>query len=238
MLTLDDIVSMVSGRQKDAATEEVSSGRINRRPDAPSSHDREDYVGVGVDGILAASNKLLAVNRGEDQTDERDSWAFKRVMTPDKLLRERVRMDADKSGRKLMRALARKRTLQAMTPFHFDNYTTGLILGNPLSTPLEEINPMHLVEQARRITLMGPGGIGTPSAITPSMQSVHASQFGFIDPLSGPESERAGIDSRFAWGVRIGNDGRLYQQFLNRRTGKKEWLSPDQIDRKVVKIPD
>ena len=232
MLKLEDIVGMVKGATAS------SGGRINRMPDAPVSHDVDEYVGVGLDGILAASGKLLAVNRGEAETDERDSLAFKRIMTPDRLMRERVRMDADHSGRKLMRALARKRSLKSMTPFHFDNYTTGLLLGNSLSTPLEEINPMHLVEQARRVTLMGPGGIGTPQAITPGMQAVHASQFGFLDPLHGPESERAGVDSRFAWGVRIGSDGRLYQQFTNRRTKQPEWLSPDKLDGKTIRLPD
>jgi DNA-directed RNA polymerase beta subunit len=234
MLELDKIVGLIQTGKTAAVT---AGGRINRTSTAPTSHDNEEYVGVGLDGILAASGKLLAVNRGESTTDERDSLTFKRIMTPDRLMRERVRIDADKSGMKLMRALARKRTLKAMTPFHFDNYATGLLLGNPLSSPLEEINPMHIVEQARRVTLMGPGGIGTPQAITSGMQAVHASQFGFLDPLHGPESERAGIDSRLAWGTRIGSDGRIYQQFMNRRTQKPEWLSPDQLDGKTIRLP-
>lgn len=169
-LSLDEITDLVRRNSKIAAAT-TPGGRVNRRADAPRSRaDDDDYVGVGVDGILAATGKLLAVNRGEAQVDERDSMAYKRIMEPDQLIRERIRMDADHSARKLMRGLARRRTLQGFTPFHFDNYATGLLLGNPLSTPLEEINPMHIVEQLRRVTLMGPGGIGSPQAITPGMQ--------------------------------------------------------------------
>jgi len=236
--SFDDIVLLVRQHVK-KADDEPMAARIDRRETAPKPYDDGDeYLSVGVDGILAASSKLLAVNRGDAKPDQRDSWAYKRIMTPDKLLRERIRMDADRSGRKLMRVLARRKSLDAVTPFHFDNYATGLLLGNPLSTPLEEINPMHIVEQLRRVTMMGPGGIGSSQAITPSMQAVHASQFGFVSPVEGPESEKAGIDVRLAWNTRLGSDGRVYQQFFNKRTGQMEWVSPEELEGKVVKLPD
>jgi hypothetical protein len=227
MLELDKIVGLIQAGQKTAAV--TAGGRINRTSSAPTSHDTEDYVGVGLDGILAASGKLLAVNRGEATTDERDSLAFKRIMTPDRLMRERVRIDADKSGMKLMRALARKRTLKAMTPFHFDNYATGLLLGNPLSSPLEEINPMHIVEQARRVTLMGPGGIGTPQAITSGMQAVHASQFGFLDPLHGPECFPASAEV-FTWeGWKPWPTVTLEDKLACRIDGRLEFHKPERL---------
>lgn len=234
-LSFDEILSLV----KAGSTEPLPAGRIDRRLEAPrSADDPDDYVNVGLNGVVASTSKLLAVNRGVADEDVRDSWAFKRVMEPSRMLRERIRMDADGSAKKVMRGLARKRSLDAFTPYQFDGYATGLFLGNPLASPLEEINPMHIIEQQRRITLMGPGGIGSPDAITPSMQAIHGSQFGYISVLEGPESERAGVDSRLAWGVRIGSDGRLYQQMRNRRTGKTEWVSPEQLVDKVLKIPD
>ena len=97
---------------------------------------------------------------------------------------------------------------------------------------------MQLIESARRITQMGPGGIASDESITPEMQAVHASSFGFIDNLSGPESSRAGIDTRLTWGTKFGSDGRLYQLFRNRRTGKLEYRSPADLDGKVVKLPE
>lgn len=236
MLSAATIDELISSARKSAAT--TPGGRINRSAPSPGSYDSEEYVPVGLDGVLAASGKLLAVNRGEADVDNRDSLAYKRTMTVDRLMRERVRMDSDKSGRKLMRALAKKRNLQGMAPFHFDNYATGLLIGNPLSSPLEEINPMHIVEQAYRMTLMGPGGVGSRDSITAGMQNVNADQFGFVDPIAGPESEQAGVDTRLATGVRIGSDGRLYQRFRNARTGEFEWLSPDRLDGKTVKLPD
>lgn len=85
---------------------------------------------------------------------------------------------------------------------------------------------------------MGPGGIGSADAVTEDAQSIAADQFGFIAPLSGPESERAGIDTRFAYGTKLGSDGRLYQRFYDRRKKKQRWMSPEDLDGLVVKLPD
>lgn len=197
----------------------------------------EPYVPVGIQGVLAASSKLLAVNRGLVPPDDRDSWEFKRVMTTDRLMRERIRMDASKMRRKISMLAAKRKTLKGIPPNAFDKDIEGLLVGNPLSSPLEEINPMQLVGQARRITMMGPGGIGSDDAVTPEMQAIHPSQFGFISTLEGPESARAGVDVRLATGTRIGSDGRIYQQFKDRSTGAKVWRSPEDLSGKVVSIP-
>jgi len=51
-------------------------------------------------------------------------------------------------------------------------------------------------------------------------------------------SEKAGIDVRLAHGARVGSDGRIYQLLVNRRTGKKEWVSPSNLRGKTLKLPD
>lgn len=207
--------------------------------DVPQSTDSDAYTSVGLGGIMAATGKLLAVNRGLEPPDDRDAWEFKRLMTTDTLFRERIKLDASKMRRQLVRRAAKRRTLKGvMLPFAFDEDVNGLLIGNPLSSPLEEINPMHLVEQSRRITMMGPGGIGTDQAITPSMQQISASQFGFVSGLEGPESARAGVDVRMAWGTKIGSDGKLYQRFKDKRSGSMTWLSPEDLSGRVVGIPD
>lgn len=215
--------------------------RLNKsssvRREVPEADDDDD-VSVGLNGIMAASEKLLAVNRGLIPTDERDSLEFKRVHTTDRLLRERVRLDADKTRLSLLRRSAKVRNLSGAHPGIFDAYTEGHLLGNPLSMPLEEINPLHLVEQARRLTQMGPGGLGSSEAITDEARALHPSQFGFLSTIEGPESERIGIDTRLAWGTKIGSDGKIYQRFKDRRKGKHSWLSAEDLSSRVMGLPD
>jgi len=200
--------------------------------------EHEEYDRIGIDGILAATEKLLAVNKGIAKEDIRDSLVNDRVYTVPKLMAERIKLDHGKVLRMSMRRFNKSRSLKGLQPDTFGKYTVGYLISNPLAAPLEEINPLQLVEQQTRITKMGPGGIGDPNAITADMQNVHASQFGFIDPIAGPESDRAGVDTRMANGTRIGSDGRIYQRMKNRRTGKVEWVSPSDLVGKVVKLPD
>lgn len=200
--------------------------------------DQEEYERPGLDGILEASSKLLRVNRGEDELDDRDSWQFKRVYRPHDMLKEAVILDAGKLRRSLMYRAANTKNLQGVPPFYFDSYMTRSFLSTPLATPLEETNPLSLAEQWRRITMMGPGGVGDPNALTEEMQALHPSTFGFLSILSGPESEKAGVDVRLAQGARFGSDGKLYQRFLDRKTRQYRWLSQDDVSGLVMKLPD
>jgi len=149
--------------------------------------DGEPYVRPGLDGLVASSEKLLAMNRGLQEPDDRDSPQFKRIWNTHDLVRERIVRDAGSLRRQMMRRLAKMRSLKPIHAGYFDDYVRKQFVSNPLSSPLEEINPMHLLENSRRVTLMGPGGIGSEDAITEEAQSVNTGQFGFMDPVSGPE---------------------------------------------------
>lgn len=213
------------------------STRVDRNSEEPWRDPDDEHRPVGVSGILGATTKLLRVNRGEDEPDDRESLAWKRVVTPDARLKERITMDSEKTARQLMKHLARRKSLDAVSPYAFNAYGEGLFQGTPLAAPSEEINPMMLAEAARRITQMGAGGIGSDNAITMEMQAVNPSEFGFISPVEGPESSRAGIDNRLAFGTMIGSDGRIYQKMRNTHTGQVEWVTPRELITKRVAPP-
>ena len=207
-------------------------------PDFVLDDDGEEYTKVGTDSILAASKKLVDVNRGYDTTDDRDNLSFKKIYRTNNLIRERIKMDADKLQRTMMYQAANRRNLSYVSPLIFDPYALKHLIGNQLTASIEEINPMQYAEQSRRITLMGPGGLKSSQSITSDAQNVSGSQFGFIDVLAGPESERAGVDTRASLGTKIGSNGRLYQKFYDKRAKKYKWLSPEDISGKLVKIND
>ena len=203
-----------------------------------AAEPESDDIPADVDTILATTEKLLAVSKGHAEPDERDSLVFRRILTPDKLFAERIDLDAGRLRQNLMRILSRRKTVKAMPVSYFDPYTEGLIVGHPLSSPLEEINPLQLVEQGRRISQFGPGGLASSEQITPESQTIHPSSFGFLAAIEGPESEKIGLDTRMAWGTKLGSDGQIYQQFNNRRSGKPQWVSPSDLADKVVGLPD
>jgi DNA-directed RNA polymerase beta subunit len=221
-----------------ALCKQIKSFLTESKKEKNAAVARPELTSLSPEILLKTTQKLLDINRGVVDPDERDSLRFKRIYTPDKLFRERIKLDASQTARSLMRRIARKKDLSPVSVSSFDPYMESLIVGNSLSTPLEEINPMHLVEQQRRITLMGEGGIGSESALTPDMQNVHPHQFGFIDSIAGPESARIGVDSRAAWGTMIGDDGLIYQKLRDKKTGKSVWLSARDLDGKTLGLPN
>jgi hypothetical protein len=61
--------------------------------------DGEEYMPVGADGLIAASEKLLAINKGLVEPDERDSTKFQKIVRPHTMFKEGIKMDAGKIGR-------------------------------------------------------------------------------------------------------------------------------------------
>ena len=206
---------------------------------APTAHHRyladddehEAYESIGIDGLLAASEKLLAVNRGIERPDQRDIASNDRVYTVDRLMAERVKLDHGKTLRTLMGRLSRRKNLSALGPAAFDAYTVDYLKGNPTATAIEEINPMNIMEQRRRITKMGPGGIGDPAAITIGMQSVDASQFGFVSPSEGPECFDGKTEVFTSRGWVTWPDVADDELFACRVNGKLEWHKAERVVR-------
>jgi hypothetical protein len=197
--------------------------------------DNEPYVPVGIGGLVAASEKLLAVNRGLEDPDEREALGFKKILRLPDQIAERIRLDTTQSRRKLVRLAAKRRSLQHVMPLFMDDEASGAFIGNPLGSPIEEINPMQTLEQARRITAMGPGGIGSPESITLSMQAVHPSQFGFISPVEGPECFDAQTEVYTARGWVKWPDVKDDEIFACNQAGRLVWCAASRIVRTKYK---
>lgn len=231
-MNFDGILSATAG-----ALNKEAAAKLAPKPITPTIAEADDSVSADLDTILASTDKLLAVSRGVADPDERDSLEFRRVLTPAKLFSERVKLDADKTMRMLMMRVSRAKSLRPMRVNHFDNYTEGMVVGHALSSPLEEINPLHLVEQARRVTQLGPGGLPEDS-ISEEAQNIHPSIFGFLAAIEGPESSHIGVDTRMAWGTKMGSDGQIYQRMRNRRTGRNQWVSASTLAGQTVGLPE
>ena len=227
-----------------AATTSVPTAVVAKAPQpfprfTADDEDAYEKAPVGVDSIIGATKKLLSINRGEAEPDDRDSLAFKRVLNVDDLIAERARMDAGKLRNSIMFKLSNVKNLQRFPANAFDPYVTGHLISNSLALPSEEINPIYLLDQQRRVSVFGQGGIGSVDALSKESQNVNPSQFGFIDPIVGPDGMKAGGDMRLAQATRIGKkDGRLYTKVRDKRTGKVVWITPDELSNATVAFPD
>jgi DNA-directed RNA polymerase beta subunit len=196
----------------------------------------------GVNGItpqllLRASQKVLNISRGDEQEDKRDSPRFSNVYSIEDFLKERVDKDSGKLSQQLLWRAKRDRNLGRIPRAALNPYIEHFLNGTGLALPGEEANPISNYVQMNRITKMGQGGIGSDDAITMDARDVQGDYLGFVDPVAGPESARAGVDVRAASNTFKGNDGQLYSKMLNLRTGKNEYVSLAKASDKRVAFP-
>lgn len=193
--------------------------------------------GVTPEVLLRTTGKMLGVSRGEEQPDDRDSPQFSHIHSIEDLIRERVDRDAGKLTQSMLRRVRRSRDLKSIPRGALNAYLDSLLLGSGLAMPLEETNPLHTLEQLNRITKLGEGGVGSAEAITDEARDVNPGQLGFIDPILGPEGTAIGIDTRAAYHTFKGTDHNMYGEFTNARTGKTEYLRPEQASDSVLAFP-
>jgi len=197
----------------------------------------EGVEGITPEVLLSATRKLIAIGRKEIEPDDRDSPVYTNTYSYEDLIPERIEKDAGNLSKTLFHKVKRDKTLKRVAFSALNPYIENYMFGSRLIMPLEETNPMHLLEQMHRITKLGEGGIGSSSAVTEAARNVNPGQLGFIDPVAGPESEAAGVDARIAYKTFKGKDRNMYAEFNDVKTGKQVYLRPDQVDGYTVAFP-
>ena len=197
----------------------------------------ENVSHVSPEMLVRGSQKILNVSRGEEQPDDRNAPMFSRILSPEDFIRERIENDAGRVARTLLFKSRRAGNLSRIPSGALDSYTKEYLIKSRLTQPLEETNPLSLLEQMGRITRMGEGGIGSAEAVTADARDVNLGQLGFIDPIQGPESEAIGIDTRVSHRTFKGKDGQMYGEFRDAKTGKMSYLKPEDVADKAIAFP-
>lgn len=195
------------------------------------------YANAGVDTLLATTNKLLRINRGEAQTDDRDSLVYQTFHSPSDLFAERITKDAGQIGRKMLWKATLRGNLKHVPAGALTPQMRGMLLNSGLAQPIEELNPVEIYDQHLRVSRLGEGGIASLDAIPDSSRAVQPSHFGYIDFIKSPESSRIGVDQRLSYGTKLGKDGQLYTKLTNARTGKPEYVPVSTAATSVVAFP-
>ena len=231
----DDIASSLEAIKQQPEKETPVQLRTEQYVDDDDIYEK---TSVGIPSLIGATKKLLAISRGEVEPDDRDNLRFKRVYNIDDLLAERTRMDAGKLRNSIMYRLSKVRNLQSFPTNAFDPYVLGHIIGNSLSLPSEEINPLYLLDQQSRLTVFGQGGLGSVDAASKEAQNVNSSQFGYVCPIASPDGMKAGLDTRLASQTRISKrGGQLLTKVYDRKRKKYVWVTPDVISNSTVALP-
>ncbi len=189
--------------------------------------------------MLAASKKLLDVHKAAADVDDRDSLAFKTFHSVDDFVKERINLDARALRAKIGFKLdAHHGDLKkAVPPGPFTRSMHGLLIGSSLSAVPMQINPMELIDEASRVTMLGEGAIATERAIPMEARDVHPTHFGILDNYRSPESFKIGVDLRATIGARRDAQGNMYAPVLDAKTGKRTFLKAGDMAKSVIAFP-
>lgn len=195
------------------------------------------YGNLSLDTIVDASHKLLKVNRGEEEEDDRDHPANRTYHSVDDFMAERVSKDAGMLAKTLLYKATYDRSLKQLRPGYFTPQLEGLVVGNQLTQLVAGLNPMELYDQHKRVVQLGEGGVGSMESIPMSSRNLHAGELGMVDPIRSSESRSIGVDQRFTMSAMKGSDNHVYYPLKNKRTGQIEYLNAVQLTGKSVAFP-
>lgn len=206
-------------------------------PDATMTTLGQKHSNVSPALFLDITKKILGISRGEVETDDRDSMEFQRLYGPHNYIAERIVKDPGNVIRNALWKVTNKGNLSGLSSGLLNKHVDSLFNTSGLSQSIEEINPMDSLDQAYRVSRMGEGGIASLDAVPEEARNVQPTYRGYVDPVRSPESRKVGVDMRLAQGTRYGQDGKVYQQFINARTGKAEAVDSVTASRSVVAFP-
>lgn len=197
----------------------------------------ENVNGVTGQVMLRAAQKLLNINRGEEDPDERDNPRFSKYYGIEDMLRERIDKDSGRLTKSILFRAKRDKSLARVGRNALAPYLDTFLSGSGLAMPGEEANPLSLLTQQSRITRLGEGGISSPDLVTPEARNVQGDYLGYVDFISGPESFGIGIDVRAALGTMKGSDHRLYNKMIDMQTGRTRYVALDDASSHTVAFP-
>jgi len=197
---------------------------------------------VSAQMLLATSGKILAVTRGDKEPDERDSMEFKSIHDIEDMLSERIDKQARKLEFGIKRNLDRKDQIKHIISSntfgsHVDTFFTGSDEYSTITSVTNQTNPLSMIGEANKVTLLGPGGISNIDSVTMDTRNVHPTSFGFLDPIHSPDSSKIGTTLHVAASsVKDGNE--MKTALVDRRTGKHIFRTPSQLNGTVVAFSD
>lgn len=240
---LRDLYKKLIDRREPASLNEVAKGlREYFKGTQMNSGVNEITLGEGFNtvspqALLRASERLLNINKGDEEEDERDSLIFKNIYAPDDLLGEYFKAHTPTIQKKLQNALSNREQVREVVPSNvFTKPVREFFTRSDLSSTPPQTNPVAMVVNARKTTSMGEGGIQNMHSITMDTRDVQPSHFGFLDPLSTPEGLKVGVNVGLASEVRkVGNE--MATPVITPE-GKEEYKTPMDIYNNVVGFPD
>ncbi len=175
----------------------------------------EDVTVLTKDDIVAALRYLIDLQNGKGKIDDIDHLSNRRVRRVGELVAASAfRVGLLRLERSIREKMSLTKTDEVLTPSSLVNARplvatiSEFFRRNRLSTILDQTNPLSEVDNLRRLSVMGTGGV-TRERASFSMRDINASQYSRIDPVRSPEGPNIGLVTYLALYSRVNEFGFL-----------------------------
>src|SRR5476649_1117947 len=194
--------------------------------------------------IVAATQYVINLRRGEGSTDDIDHLGSRRVRTVGELLANQCRTGLSRTER----LVKERMTLfdvntEGMTPQKLINpkalsaVIRDFFGRSQLSQFMDQINPLAELTHKRRLSALGPGGLSRDRAGF-EVRDVHPSHYGRICPIETPEGPNIGLIASLATFARINDFGFLETPYRKVEKGRVtehiDFLTADREEQFIV----
>lgn len=165
--------------------------------------------------VIATVKYLIRLQNGQGKTDDIDHLSNRRVRQIGELVQESAfRVGLIRLERSIREKMSLTKTDEALTPAALVNARpliatlSEFFRRNRLSTILDQTNTLAEIDNLRRLSVMGSGGV-TRERASFSMRDINASQYSRIDPVRSPEGPNIGLVTYLALYTRVNDHGFL-----------------------------
>lgn len=216
----------------------VGRFKINKRLGLKIANTPENWV-LRQEDVVVTVKYLIQLQNGKGKIDDIDHLANRRV----RRVGELVATAAFHPGLlRLERSIKEKMSLvsseEMVTPTRLINARpiiaaiNEFFRSNQLSTILDQTNPLAEIDNLRRLSVMGPGGIARERASF-SIRDINSSQYSRICPVRSPEGPNIGLVTYMALYARVNECGFLETPYRRvekvKRGGKIKMKVTDEI---------
>ncbi len=191
---------------------EVGRYKLNRR--LKIDVDAKTSVLTPLD-VVSAVKYLVQLQNGVGKTDDIDHLSNRRVRRIGELVQANaLRIGLIRLERSIREKMSLTKTDEPLSPAALVNARpliatiSEFFRRNRLSTILDQTNPLSEIDNLRRLSVMGSGGV-TRERASFSMRDINASQYSRIDPVRSPEGPNIGLVTYLALYAKVNSFGFL-----------------------------
>lgn len=192
----------------------VGRFKINKRLGLSIPNTKENWI-LKKEDIVETLRYLVQLQNGEGRVDDIDHLANRRIRRVGELVNvSAFRVGLLRFERAVKERMSLTSTEDEIAPSAFINSRpiiatiNEFFRSNQLSAILDQTNPLSEIDNLRRLTVTGPGGISRERASF-SIRDINQSQYGRIDPVRSPEGPNIGLVTYLALFTRVNEHGFL-----------------------------